>query len=219
MNHNGQQITHNTYEDPEIIDAYIKRNATQPKQKKLITTFVKTISGKKVLDLGCGPGHDSYIFSDFGFEVVGLDLSNEMIKRAKNLHNTKNQPKFIVGDMTNLHDYFTQNEFDAIWASASMLHIPLTDITKTIQEVTYVAKNRAKIYIGLKGGKKVDTFLVDENKYGKAMQREFTLWTKTEFIKMVKPYGWELDKFISRDGSLFMGKPTKWLNFFFTIKK
>lgn len=217
MNNDGQQLTHRVYEDPDIVEGYIKRNAIDPKQKDLIASFSKTIAGKKVLDLGCGPGHESYIFAELGFDVTGLDFSNEMIRRAKNFKDSTNNPSFIVGDMTKLNNYFEENQFDAIWASASLLHIRPSDIQATLEGMTSIAKNGAKIFIGLKGG--TGTLLADEDKYGKKMQREFTLWSKEQFLSEVKQFGWKLDNFDSKVGSEFMGQPTQWLQFFFTVVK
>ena len=36
----------------------------------------------KILDLGCGSGRDSKHFKGLGFEVVALDLSEELAKKA-----------------------------------------------------------------------------------------------------------------------------------------
>lgn len=38
---------------------------------------------KTVLDLGCGTGALSYVLQEFGKEVVGVDTSSGMLKRAK----------------------------------------------------------------------------------------------------------------------------------------
>jgi len=217
MNQNNQQLTKATYEDPQIVEGYIKRNALQPKQAELIESFVKTIAGKRVLDLGCGPGQDSYIFAELGFKVTGLDYSEEMINRAKTLKSISNPPEFMVGDMREISNYFAANTFEAIWASASLLHIQETDIPRTLQGINTVCKNGAKIYIGLKGGE--GTILVNEDKLGKPMQREFVLWTKESFLQTVKPLNWHLDDFYINHGSTFMGKPTEWLRFFFTVSK
>ncbi len=217
MSQAGQQITKSVYEDPEIVEGYIKRNALDPKQTELIKSFSNSIQGKKVLDLGCGPGHDSYIFADLGFEVTGMDYSNEMIRRAKDFKQFANQPKFVVGDMRKLSDYFSEDSFDAIWASASLLHIQLEDTSQVLEGMTNIAKNEAVVYIGLKGGS--GTVLVDEDKLGKPMQREFTLWTKDRFIEQTDRCGWVLTDFSSREGSIFRGEPTQWLNFFFKIAK
>lgn len=201
MNSDGQQITHLVYEAPEIVEGYIERNAINPKQRDLAASFSKTINGRKVLDLGCGPGHESHTFAELGFDVVGLDFSSEMIRRAKNLKDSNKRPTFIVGDMTKLNDYFAENQFDAIWASASLLHLRPTDIPATLEGIISVAKNGAKIFISLKGGK--GTLIADEDKYGKKMQREFTLWSKEKFLNEVEQFGWKLDNFDNKVGSDF----------------
>jgi len=36
----------------------------------------------KVLDLACGVGGFSFLLEDYGFEVVGVDIDEEMIKKA-----------------------------------------------------------------------------------------------------------------------------------------
>ena len=52
--------------------------------------------GKQLLEVGCGTGHWSRYFSEKGFEVTGVDISEEMIKAA----NIKNIPhcRFQVAD-------------------------------------------------------------------------------------------------------------------------
>jgi len=215
MDFSGQQITKQTYEDPEVVAGYIKRNSLQPKQSQLLKTFSQSIKGNKVLDLGCGPGHDSYLFSELGFEVTAIDYSTEMIKQAKKFKEVSNKPKFIVGDIRKLTEYFSKNTFDAIWASASLLHIRKQDIHAVLEGITKIAKPGAKIYVGVKAG--TGTVLIDEDKFGKETQREFTLWTKETFLEQVTPLGWKLDDFLTDTGSVFLGKPTKWLQFFFSL--
>lgn len=39
--------------------------------------------GDKVYDIGCGDGYGSYKLHQAGFDVVGMDISGEMINRAK----------------------------------------------------------------------------------------------------------------------------------------
>lgn len=217
MQDNGQKITQDTYEDPEIIEGYIKANSLNPKQVKNIESFSKLIKGKRVLDLGCGPGHDSYIFSQFGFEVTGLDFSNEMIKRAKTLKKSKLPISFLQGDMRKLANYFKEDEFDAVWASASLLHIRKDDLPSVLEGIVSITKNNHFVSISLKAGE--GTKIVENDKYGKPMKREFTLWSKDEFIDFVKPYGLVLEKYFDDLGGDFMGKPTTWHYFIFKVEK
>lgn len=39
--------------------------------------------GKKILDIGTGTGFLSIMLAELGYEVVGLDISEEMMERAK----------------------------------------------------------------------------------------------------------------------------------------
>ena len=66
-------------------------------EKKVISRYLPTnAKGKKLLEVGCGTGHWSQFFSEYGFEVTGVDVSERMINIAEN----KNIPNasFRVGD-------------------------------------------------------------------------------------------------------------------------
>jgi len=76
--------------------------------------------GAKVLDAGCGAGVPATKFlADSGFEVVGIDFSENMLKLAR-----KNVPNatFIRKDMTKLD--FADNSFDGLTALYSIIHVP-----------------------------------------------------------------------------------------------
>lgn len=51
-------------------------------EKRAINRVLKNISGKKLLEIGCGTGHWSKYFSAHGFSVIGVDISFEMLKRT-----------------------------------------------------------------------------------------------------------------------------------------
>ena len=65
--------------------------------------------GKRVIDIGCGPVSDAYYFAELGFDVVGIDYSEEMIKAARGLKKVSNPPLFRVGDMREIGDMFDEN--------------------------------------------------------------------------------------------------------------
>ena len=213
----GESITKQTYEDPEIVEAYIQRNTRVLKQKQYIQEFSKLIQGKRVLDLGCGPGHDAYIFADLGFEVTGIDYSREMIKRAQTLKKSINKPNFVVGDMRRLSKNFKPEMFDAVWAMGSLLHIRPIGLDQVLAGIQCITTKEAFIFIGLKDGD--STVLVDEDKLGKPMQREFTLWHREEFLSRVDKFGWRLIDYVQVDGSQFRGTATLWHKFTFARMK
>ena len=65
------------------------------------------ISGGKLLDLACGTGEFSRIFSSKGYYVTAMDLSEDMLTVAKS---KAPQVNFIKGDIT---DFDFNNSFDA----------------------------------------------------------------------------------------------------------
>lgn len=63
----------------------------------------------KILDVGTGSGFFSYLLSDIGHEVIGIDLTESMIQEARNL---RCSAKFIVMDAEKL--LFKDNCFDVV---------------------------------------------------------------------------------------------------------
>lgn len=99
-----------------------------------------------ILDLGCGSGRDSRYFIDNGYRVTSADYSLEMVKRASEL--TKQQVLHL--DMTEM-DF--KEEFDAIWACASVLHIPMKMIPKVLTNCHTALKDNGILYLSFKYGK------------------------------------------------------------------
>ena len=207
------KMTKDAYENPDVVEGYIKSNALKPKLFELIENFSKTIKGKKVLDLGCEPGHDTYKFSELGFDVVGLDYSSEMIKRAKSLKDIENKPEFIVGDMRDIKDLFQEDSFDAAWVSASLLHIVEKDVSKVLEGLKKILKEGAVCYIGLKGGIQ-GAVIVKDDKYGKEIQREFIFWERENFERLLEKFNFEIKEVTDTQQGKTGGYPTNWLNFF-----
>lgn len=75
----------------------------------------------RILDAGCGVGRDSKFLLSKGYDVVSFDGSLEMVKMASN-HLGKNVLHMLFQDIN------FSNEFDAIWANASLLHTPYKNL-------------------------------------------------------------------------------------------
>ncbi len=74
----------------------------------------------KILDIGCGEGDVLLQLSEMGYtSLYGVDLSDEAVKRAKELNPKIN---FTVGDVEQLP--FDDEEFDVIVCSHSFHHYP-----------------------------------------------------------------------------------------------
>lgn len=63
-------------------------------EKKAISKYLlRNVQGRRLLEIGCGTGHWSHFFSEFGFEVTGVDISERMINiaQSKGIANTSFQ--------------------------------------------------------------------------------------------------------------------------------
>lgn len=91
-------------------------------------------AGGDVLDLGCGNGIPAAKWlSDNGFRVTGVDLSDTMIERARELVPTAT---FLRGDVTDVGEVdFGESTFDAVVSFYALIHLPVTDQPGVIERV------------------------------------------------------------------------------------
>ena len=72
-----------------VADEYVRRFLSEldrkPFDRKLLDDFADRIEGP-VADIGCGPGHVARYLSERRVRVSGVDLSQQMIEQARELH-------------------------------------------------------------------------------------------------------------------------------------
>lgn len=86
-------------------------------------------AGQRVLDVGCGiGGGDFYMAENFDVEVVGIDLSINMISLAlERAIGLKCAVEFEVADCTK--KVYPDNTFDVIYSRDTILHIQVNFMT------------------------------------------------------------------------------------------
>jgi SAM-dependent methyltransferase len=70
------------------------------------------LSGRRALDLGCGTGSSLRPLVELGYDVVGCDVSPQMLERAR--HKLPPDVPLVVADMRALPEQL--GSFDLIWA-------------------------------------------------------------------------------------------------------
>lgn len=75
-----------------------------------------------ILDVGCGLGRLAAKLAGPNRIVTGVDLSPEMIVRARKTNHTGGQLKFLCGDF--LERDFTAQQFDCVISAAALHHMP-----------------------------------------------------------------------------------------------
>ena len=126
--------------NPDIESASRNHNFIE-KSAEWITSLVPGIKGRKILDLGCGPGIYAEKFCKKGFEVTGIDFSKRSIKYAVNSAAEKNLK--IEYKYMNYLEIDYENEFD-------MAILIYCDFGVLSPEERKILLN--KVYKSLKGG-------------------------------------------------------------------
>ena len=105
--------------------------------------FIKP--GGKLLDAGCGSGRDSLAFLQEGYEVDAFDASEELCRRASELLG-------IPVECRTFEELTGSEEYDGIWACASLLHVRETDLPDVLERLKNLLKPEGVLYASFKEG-------------------------------------------------------------------
>jgi SAM-dependent methyltransferase len=135
----------------------------------------------KILDVGCGSGRDSSYFSDLGFQVIGVDLSEKLLEIAR-----INDPKttFICADIRHL--FFENVLFDGLWSCASLLHIKHNEVLETLRSWQRLLKTAGILFIHVKKG---EGEIEKEEPSVPGVKRLYSLFSKDQLISYCERSG------------------------------
>jgi ubiquinone/menaquinone biosynthesis C-methylase UbiE len=104
--------------------------------KRILDELIDS-SGKRLLEAGVGTGRFATWLAKKGFEVIGIDLSREMLKKAKEKKTALSVDVGLVrAEVHNLP--FKEGVFDGCFCINVMDHFP--DIDGFLRQVKYVVK-------------------------------------------------------------------------------
>jgi len=126
----------------------------RPLDRAMLTGFAGLAGPDAIIaDVGCGTGATSRMLSDIGMDVVGIDLSPNMIATARRLNPGLH---FQVGSMTNLD--FEDGLFDGICAWYSVIHIPDELLPRVFSEFHRVLRPDGVALVAFQVGDQPRTF-------------------------------------------------------------
>jgi ubiquinone/menaquinone biosynthesis C-methylase UbiE len=142
-------------------------------------------AGSKILDCGCGPGMDTERFSQLGYSVTAIDLSDCFVKVAR-----KRVPNAIVQKMDMRSLAFPEAAFDGVWASFSLLHIHASEIRKTLFGVRSVLRDEGLFFAALHRGPQTEWVKMTIS----GMERDTYVqeWLQTDIEAVVRGAGFAI---------------------------
>ena len=132
----------------------------------------------KILDVGFGSGRDMIYFKSLGYEVEGIDTSLEFVKNMK-------EQGFNV-KLESACEINFKNEFDGIWACASLLHIKREQLEEVIIKCINALKENGVLYCSFKYG---DKEVKRDNRYFNYINEDIiNTISKNNNLKIVELY-------------------------------
>ena len=134
--------------------------------------FLKELHpGVAILDFGCGSGRDTKAFLEQGYCVTAIDGSPELCAIASEYTG-------IPVRQVLFQELDAREEYDGIWACASILHVPPAELPDIFRRMTTALKLDGIIYTSFKYG----TFEGERN------GRWFTDFTEEKFATFIQQF-------------------------------
>lgn len=130
------KLSQNIFDNKEFFEEYKKLRETDNNYNDLLEqpamkNIMPDLSGKTILDIGCGYGNNCIDFLNAGaVKVVGIDISEKMLSVAKSLNHHENI-EYIQMDMSDISKLNTK--FDLVYSSLAFHYAE--DFEKLVSDI------------------------------------------------------------------------------------
>lgn len=185
-----------SYEALACIYDRINGNAYKPYAEMLDNIFKSAdIEIKEVLDLGCGTGGITAMLADMGYDMIGLDVSPEMLNLAREANYGKNT-LLLCQDMCEFELYGT---VQAIYSSFDCLNYITKN--KDLKQVFVLARNYLEsggLFVFDVNTEHRYKNVYDQKSYVYEFEDSFTVW-RSEYDDKTRECTFEIDMFTEED--------------------
>lgn len=140
-----QEETKKTYES--IAHSFANLNNLSKELYPFYKKFKEYLPEGKVYDIGCGTGRDTYALKQLGYDVIGFDYSESMIKVAQSEY-----PECHFEKSDILKDFLNKEKVDGVWACASLLHFNQYDFEKSLLIIYNMLRDKGVFFLSMKLG-------------------------------------------------------------------
>jgi SAM-dependent methyltransferase len=164
-------------------DEWYPNDILKPSIDDFISLFP---SNPRILDLGCGPGHESMRLAAAGAIVTGFDFSGECIRIAN-----ERCPgcTFEVKDIRYLNE--EPGSFDGVFACASLIHIAPFELPAVISSIRSIIAENGYFNTFILDGSGISEEYSDMEVNGMKFKRTVYLYSKNLIIDEAKNFSFE----------------------------
>ncbi len=175
-------------------EAYATRDRKPPTAR--LDAFLAALPEEaRILELGCGGGQDCAYMLSRGFDVTPTDGSAELARQAEKL---VGRPVKVM----RFEELAAREEFDGIWAEASLLHVPRTDLPGILALIRNALKKGGIFHASFKAGT-----AEGHDGFGRYYNYPSSEWLQ----ELLVAGGWRNVTINEADGGGYDKKPTRWL--------
>jgi len=168
--------------------AFAEYSGERSHLKHLHDRFAELVRpGASVLDLGCGPGHDARELADRGLVVTGCDPTRGLLSQARS--HAAMPGRLVLGDARDIP--FGWATFDGIWACASLLHLPKSQVETALADVFRILKPDGLFFTSMQEGR-ADALVSAGPGYALPGQRHYAEYRAEEWLGLVEAAGFDL---------------------------
>ena len=171
------------------------QHRTRPTLERLETFLAALPAGARILELGCGNGMDAQYMLAQGFDVDATDGTPELVAEAHKR----------VGERARMMRFdalVAEAAYDGIWACASLLHVPASDLTEILGCIRTALRPGGAFVASFKGG---------SGEGRDAMGRYYNYPSAEALEASYRAAGWTNLTLETNMGSGYDALPTKWL--------
>ena len=179
-----------------VADEYVRRIADElehkPLDRQLLDRFAASVRDVGLAcDIGCGPGHVARYLQAHNVQVCGVDLSAELVERARRLNPGI---EFQQGDMMALD--IPDEAWVGIVAFYSLIHIPRADMVQALRELRRVLRPGGVLLLSFHMG---DETLHLDDWWGEKVCLDFFFFRSTEMASYLAAADFEIEEIVERE--------------------
>lgn len=166
-------------------------------QSRHLDAFLDRLNpGAHVLELGCGGGRDAGHMAKRGFLVDPTDGCAAMVRKAR-------ERTGLEARQMRFDELVAEVEYDAVWAHASLLHVPRNELPDALQRIVRALKPGGWHFANFKTGDGEG-----RDRFGRYYNYPDRAWLENAFRAAG---GWELVDTVEYSGSGYEGGVSPWI--------